>query len=47
MLRPVRSLMLLCAVFLAGLGYEKYKHAERCTATGGSVTGGICRGGAQ
>ncbi|MFY9240318.1 MAG: hypothetical protein WAO78_15855 [Roseovarius sp.] len=47
MFRPIRTLMLLGAVFLAGLGFEKYKHSERCTAIGGSVSGGICQGGAQ
>ncbi len=44
MFRPVRTLILMAAVFFAGVFYERFRHGERCAAAGGEMTAGLCTG---
>ncbi len=44
MFRPIRTIFLLLLVFFAGLAFEKYQHSDRCIASGGTVTQGLCIG---
>lgn len=43
LLRPVRSLLLIGAAFLAGMIYEKTEAVKRCDAHGGQLEKGICQ----
>lgn len=45
MIKPVRSLILMVAVFFGGMMTERYNHGERCAEIGGKVVDGLCRGG--
>jgi hypothetical protein len=40
----LRRLIFWGVLFLAGWTYAKYQHAERCTAAGGQVVHGLCKG---
>ena len=44
MLRPVRTVIVMMVVFLAGLFYERHQQSARCAAAGGTVQDGLCRG---
>ena len=44
MFKPVRLLILLLVAFVAGLLFERYKVSEKCSASGGRMDAGLCRG---
>ncbi|MFO7770128.1 hypothetical protein HAT86_05200 [Roseovarius gahaiensis] len=47
MFRPIRTLILLAVVFLAGIFFERYQQLDRCTAAGGTLADGLCQGEPQ
>ncbi len=42
--RPIRTLILMGLVFLAGIVFERYQHSQRCVAAQGVAQDGLCRG---
>jgi len=47
MLRPIRTLLMMVVVFLAGYAFERYQHSTRCAQAGGHVVEGLCKGGSR
>jgi hypothetical protein len=43
----LRRLIFWGILFLAGWGYAKHQHSERCAAAGGEVVRGLCKGEIQ
>ncbi|WP_162797883.1 hypothetical protein SuNHUV7_08670 (plasmid) [Pseudoseohaeicola sp. NH-UV-7] len=43
MLRPVRTLIMLVAVFMAGVLFERSQNGQACDRLGGQFESGICR----
>ncbi|MFD1160431.1 hypothetical protein [Roseovarius aestuarii] len=46
MFRPIRTLIIMAMVFIAGVFYERHQHGERCVAAGGEMKSGLCTGAA-
>ncbi len=44
MFRPIRTLVFMSLVFLAGIVFERYQHTQRCVAAQGIAQDGLCRG---
>ena len=44
MFKPVRMLLLILVAFLAGVFFERNNTSEKCTASGGVMDAGLCRG---
>jgi ribose/xylose/arabinose/galactoside ABC-type transport system permease subunit len=44
MFRPVRFLIVVLLAFLAGVLFERSNTSDRCTAAGGRMDAGLCRG---
>lgn len=44
MFRPIRTLIMMALVFVAGIFYERAQHGERCVAAGGEMVSGLCTG---
>jgi len=44
MFRPIRTLILMAIVFMAGVFFERYQQLDRCTAAGGTLANGLCQG---
>lgn len=42
--RPIRTLILLGIVFVAGVLYERAMMKDRCLDAGGAVQGNLCAG---
>ncbi|NRP14257.1 hypothetical protein XMM379_000414 [Aliiroseovarius sp. xm-m-379] len=42
--RPIRTILLLGSVFLAGVFFERFQMKDTCLDRGGSVQNGICTG---
>lgn len=42
--RPIRTLILMGLVFLAGIVFERYQHSQRCEIAKGVTQDGLCRG---
>ncbi len=47
MFKLIRFPIFVAIAFLAGIFHERNAHTDRCTAAGGSVTNGICKGTIQ
>ena len=41
--RPIRTLILMGLVFVAGIIFERYQHKQRCAAAQGVAEDGLCR----
>ncbi|SFN92777.1 hypothetical protein SAMN04487859_111106 [Roseovarius lutimaris] len=41
--RPIRTLVLMGLVFVAGIVFERYQHNQRCAAAEGITQDGLCR----
>ncbi len=42
--RPIRTIILLGSVFVAGVFYERFQTKDLCLDSGGTVQNGICTG---
>ncbi len=47
MFRPVRTLITMAVVFLAGVFFERHNQAERCMEAHGKLQAGICKEGPE
>jgi len=47
MLRPVRTLIMMVAVFMAGVLFERSQNSKSCATLGGEFESGLCLWEAQ